>query len=198
MNTHPPFRFVASALIFALVLIGVPTGGLSQNTTAPYDGQTLFRGLLLGAGPVGQVFPEAWEKAWSLGYDPDSPAVQELQQRLMNEIAQQDPAFMTQFADDVQSGDHLRIQRAIGDAGTRLLNQIEQDRLGNPRPVPQEETFIWLVVMVAVAAIVAALVAVVVVMIPVDPGTGTGDKAQGLSGEMYVNLIASRLASSPR
>ena len=186
----------------AIVLLAVLQAGLSADLRATpssnRDGATLFRGVLFGAGPVGDLFPEVWKDARTLGYAPDSAQVAAVRERLIDEIARQDPAFLAGFAADVQSGDHLRIQGAVGAAAKKLIDQMRSDGLFDTSTDKGEvDHGVWIAVSVAVAAfvVIAAVWAGVLFWIPVHPvGQGNSDE-RSLEGDLYVNWIATRLAA---
>ena len=48
-------------LAFLLMLVSV-NAYATQPSKVKYDGETLFRGIIFGQGPVAHLFPEIWTK----------------------------------------------------------------------------------------------------------------------------------------
>src|SRR5215471_2582610 len=101
---------VATALVLLLVLSFINLGYTSpQRTSAtPYDGQTLFRGLFFGSGPVAAKVPTVTKVA------PYFPAeYKSVESQVIKYLQTRDPTFFDRFAKDIQSGDRVRIAAAI-------------------------------------------------------------------------------------
>ncbi|MEP6993996.1 MAG: hypothetical protein ABI968_05690 [Acidobacteriota bacterium] len=188
---------VAILALAGVILTGMPAGAEGQ-TSPRYDGETLFRGILFGVGPVGDLFPEVWKDARTMGYAPEDAAATAVRERLIAEIAHRDPAFLSAFAEDMQSGDQLRVQGAVGSAIKKLIDQMRADGMMDTSTNKGEvDHGVWIAVSVAVAAfvVIAAVFAAVAFWIPVHPGGGSGNTTdRSLEGDMYVQWITERLA----
>jgi SdpC family antimicrobial peptide len=92
-----------------------------EPTAAPagldrrYDGETLFRGIYFGAGPVARAMPE-------LGSPKVNAALKPHQDGLIAFIRDNAPGFFARFAEDAQSGNAARLDRALSSA-SRLLEE---------------------------------------------------------------------------
>ena len=124
----PSLRSRTAAMVLA-TLMGVAASDLHAATHAPYDGPTLFRGLFFGSGPVGRLFPDIWDAARYRGYDAEQPGVMAFQASLTERLAARDATFFARFADDVQSGDRVRIASALEEAGRLMATDTETTQL---------------------------------------------------------------------
>jgi SdpC family antimicrobial peptide len=87
------------------------------------DGETVFRGGLLDDGPVARLLPEIWENPVIMGYRDHADLTgqtTEAVQLLIAALRAQAPTFFDRFGTEMQSGDHIRILRAIDEGGDRL------------------------------------------------------------------------------
>ena len=111
------------AAVLALLMISA-TAGISSAQTATtsqrtYDGETIFRGLVLGDGPVAKLFPEIWQDPQVLAYrqraDQQSTPEQRsaARQKLIDLLRVQDPTFFSRFGTEIQSGDPVRVEGAL-------------------------------------------------------------------------------------
>ncbi|MFC4535920.1 hypothetical protein [Sphaerisporangium dianthi] len=99
-------RRTQSAAVF-LLAIGLLTGGSAHGAAElqNYDGETLFKGLFLGAGPVAGKHPDL--------IVPTSGRWQaQRADHLIQRMRQHRPAFFASFAAAITSGDRIRIERA--------------------------------------------------------------------------------------
>ena len=109
-----------------VVLVCMTVAQVSPGGTAPtpegsegargtrYDGKTLLRGLMVGTGPVAELIPEVWD---SRSLSSDAAA---LGDRLIERLCGEDPTFCKDFALAIQSGNHLRVERALLEATRRV------------------------------------------------------------------------------
>jgi SdpC family antimicrobial peptide len=179
------------ALLLALLLVYTTSGiplAQSQTTRLPYSGETVFRGILLGDDPVAKLFPEIWESpniAAHVQRAQEEKSTEEIaaeKQKIVDLLRAQDPTFFDRFGIEMQSGDRIRIQQALTEAGTRLKQELGKMQSSRDlRPV-------FVIVVVAVA--VAAVVALVVVADGFNDGKTTNP---GLQRDVWVDLIAQRL-----
>jgi len=152
-------RLLCSLLVPAVIL----TGACSADREAPtavqpvaierYDGETLYRGMIFGEGPVAALFPELWEGV-------DRPTVQSVgserygqvraaRSQILSELKKSDPQFLDHFADELQSGSHVRVSRAMDEAGRKLASVVAALGADLSAPVPTDGSETGLCVAVA-------------------------------------------------
>jgi len=182
---------------------GVALG--QTQTSARYDGETIFRGVLLDDGPVAKLFPEFWEKASIARYQKlaaergsqEQAAI--AKQKIIDFLRAQDPTFFSRFGIEMQSGDPIRIQQAITEAASRLQKQI-RSQFASPsatsdvRPIDVDIDTVYYYYYYYYAAAAAVVVitiaaAVVAVLDAEDPNSS----ASSLQKDVYVGQIAQRL-----
>jgi len=170
-----------------------------------FDGVTVFRGVLLGSGPVADLLPEIWDG--ELGQyrkflsNPDETTAA-LQERIISEIGNRDSTFFERFGNEIQSGDHLRIQRALNEGGSRILEVVttidpESGSLGSRDGTDCHGCRCWdCYVDISVLAYAIAVAVAFVVWIAFAVFTpGTKDPSSQLQREMWIDLVATRLAA---
>lgn len=131
-----PFRQqVVPPLIAALLvtMVVLPDGYARGLRWPKYDGETLFRGLILGDGPAAKEFPEIWENAdvkrFMAAVERENKAnpkrADDARAEVMSRLRQRDATFFTNFGIEMQSGDHLRIQTTLHNTAT-ILQELAQ------------------------------------------------------------------------
>jgi SdpC family antimicrobial peptide len=193
------------AVVVALLVIPMTTGISLQAspTSQPYDGETVFRGVLLGDGPVAKMFPEIWSSPQLAPYlerAEQQTSAKELaaaKQKIVDLVRTQDPTFFNRFGTEMQSGDHIRIQQAITEAGSRLKKEASAAALASPQVLPEVDidTEAYLYVAAAIAVFLIAAAAIVIVIVADDPNPNLA--ASNLQRDVYVDLIAQRLVPRP-
>jgi len=101
----------------------VPAG--PRMSAGSYDGETLFRGVMLGQGPVADSIPEiaANFKASNLvNASMSSTTLASVQNRLVTQVKTLDPYFMGTFKWAMNSGDPYLIETYV-DSAAVLLNE---------------------------------------------------------------------------
>jgi SdpC family antimicrobial peptide len=209
----PSRRKVVAPLILSLLLtlIVAPDAHARGSRLPKYDGETLFRGLIFGTGPAAKEFPEIWERADMKRFmaavkrqnqtDPENARA-----AVMNQLRNHDAAFFTDFEAEMQSGDHLRIQKTLYDTATILHDLVQPALDANAAQLKAQGDEASLVdeltigPAVAVAAAIALAIAVVIAVVlwlwgfiwlPVlDP---LSRSAPQLQTDVLVDLIATRL-----
>lgn len=191
---------VVMALSVITMMTDVSMSQTLQTKAAPTpknDGVTVFRGVLLGDGPVAKLFPEIWESTLLARYlqrADQAPAseVAVSKQKIVDLLRAQDPTFFDRFGTAIQSGDRIKIQQALNEAGTRLQKEIQSSATAGDIPdCCGPYTYVYLYVYAVIAVVVVAIAAVD--MGTAVPGTGSSN----LKSDVYVDLIAQRLASQP-
>jgi SdpC family antimicrobial peptide len=112
-----------------------------------------------------------------------------LRDLMVARMDERDPTFFSRFAADMQSGDHLRVERAMNDAQAAVRDVAETIGTSGGSG---SESIVWYYgpVLVAAAA-VAVAVAVVIVVFFADPAPG--GHPNGLQHDELVHTLASRL-----
>lgn len=185
-----------------LVLLMIPaTAGISSaqaSTTSqrPYDGETIFRGLILGDGPVAKLFPEIWQDPQVLAYrqraeqQNSAEQIAAARQKLIHTLRGQDPTFLSRFGTEMQSGDPVRVEGALTELSSRFANELSKsvssDGFYQYKDVALDEY-------VEVAAVLAVVLFVAAFII-LEPGPGKGVNANShLQRDALVRLITERL-----
>ncbi len=85
-NISCVFRQGMAVLVAALMAFG--TSSISRAAgaeTGRYDGETLFRGLFFGIGPVADLFPEIWDSSVVRSYRESGQFLPETQSKAIEE-----------------------------------------------------------------------------------------------------------------
>jgi len=93
----------------------------------------------------------------------------------------------------VQSGDHVRVERALNDAASELIEASRQDEGGAPVRLPASTPGSNYMMCVVVAVLVAVVVAIIAVVAP-QPAVEWA-KDSGLQHDTLVDLITERFAA---
>lgn len=161
-------RPVALLVIVALVLLGLgspgyaasanaaPVGAPIQAAAVRYDGETIFRGLAFGQGPVARLFPEL----------ASAPALSPEQAAAVDAIVAQmrafDPGFFDRFA-AAMYGSRVRVRAALESAnelGKRSILAINARYSSAAASSEQGQCLVFPLVVVAVLAVAGAVVVV--------------------------------------
>jgi SdpC family antimicrobial peptide len=164
-----------------------------------YDGETIFRGVFFASGPVAELVPEIWDiphvrEALRNQSEARAQAAADRQNRMVAWIKGQDSLFFDRFGLDLQSGDHLRVEQALEEAGGRIREALAADLGATPEEIlraPElfEADDVIIDVAVAVEVVAAAvLVVVFVLVLAQEPG-----RFSSLLREMLIDAIATRL-----
>lgn len=202
-----------------LLILGVSVGlvntpvlansnGNSEHHAKIYDGETLFRGLIFGQGPVAKLFPNVWpaeirEKA-------NNPKAKKAVDLIIDQIKSDNPTFFDEYAAVMQSGNYVKISNEMKKTGKVISATLKklQAEIKNPNDADPSSLVIVLagavymyalVVHTAGAAInVAGAVDVYLwggvktktkVVKSTDPTTSVSQLKQ----EMYINDIVKKL-----
>ncbi|MCT9928956.1 hypothetical protein N5079_01845 [Planotetraspora sp. A-T 1434] len=117
----------------------------AASAVSIYDGETIYRGLILGIGPVADLFPE---------FRRPVAEVTEEQARFADDVIAsinaKDREFLTTFGTEMTSGDRVRIDQAFADA-QEITRRVLEDGFGlRPGPPPTEQAFGWGVFVIAI------------------------------------------------
>lgn len=127
---------VLGALAAATLMLGVGACGAEEEpastqgaVTGAVSGEEVFKGLFFGEGPVAARLPKGWGPRAVSTLPPEEQA--EHAQRRTQVIAslhEADPTFFERFGADIQSGDHLRIERALNES-LAAMKRVSQQSL---------------------------------------------------------------------
>lgn len=196
------FSVVWSLLLVNLAYAGV--GGYERGPVRVISGEVIFRGLFFGNGPVANMFPEIWGSPQLATYASrlNDPDVLALEDRLIERLRADNPGFFVNFAQEMRSGDQLRIQDAMRYGAERLKFAVMAETGITPEaaladPTTNVGTLVAVVLALALAVLVAAVAVLVWVEFDIaqnrDMYAGTGSP-NGLRSEMYIQMISDRLA----
>jgi SdpC family antimicrobial peptide len=158
-------RLVAVGLAGALIVAGsaVPAGGAARSegaaaeAAAPrFDGPTIFRGLYFGVGPAADLIPEQSDGLKTV------PEVASIQRSVEARIARIDPGFFVRFGREMQSGDPVRVSRALEDSALLLKDALTAEAEAAGLDMNQLRAVTTGQFAMGVAAVAAAVVVVVV------------------------------------
>jgi SdpC family antimicrobial peptide len=179
-------------LLLALEFINHGYTAPQRNAGTPYDGETLFRGLFFGSGPVAAKIPTVGKVA---PYFPSD--YRNLENQIIKNIQGKDPGFFDRFAKEIQSGDRVRIAAAIKSANqvnrdallevtksskTAFASQVRASRAGaqpSPTSTPEPNKDVAIIVILYVPVFTSAVTA------KLPPNL-----EKGLTFERYVDEIA--------
>jgi SdpC family antimicrobial peptide len=167
-----------------------------------FSDDELFSGLLLGGGRVATLFPEVWQNPTYLSMmshlRPEQRAkVPQGRAELLRMLRETEPELIPSFAQDVRTGEHVRIQHALDRALKSIMGLLpsqaaraSDSQAGmciviNGAVVINVAFVAWM----AIAAVSWAAIAIAEAVYFQENLTNGS-----LSQEMYVNLIAERLA----
>ncbi|MFF5114693.1 hypothetical protein [Streptosporangium sp. NPDC000509] len=123
---------LAAGLVAGAVVVPVHAAGASAGAVvagagavvSAYDGESVYRGLILGIGPVAERFPEIMRPAGGVTAKQEAFA-----SAMVAAISKKDPAFLASFGREMTSGDHVRIDRAFTKA-QNLTKDVLAERFG--------------------------------------------------------------------
>lgn len=200
---------IGMILIAAVAILGIPQPA-SGRASQRFTGEQIFRGLFFGQAPVSQLFPELWAsdavKA-QLATKQQVIAWDNLKENVTAWIQANDTTFMSRFGLEMHSGDHLRVQVALQEAGQRASAAMQNlgylDREGKSMPdrtehqVTATETTqvnVAAVTFVEAGAVAFVLVAVAIAIVFVTGPAGPNDDKTAFWVETLINNIVERLA----
>lgn len=186
----------------------------SKKTT--FSGEQVFRGVNFGDGPVAKLFPEVWKSSdveQQLGDEKRVAAFNILREKVVSQINLSDPTFMDRYGREMQSGEHLRIQKALEESSLKITNAMqvigtmnEKGEIGNNYAEPELACSAVAVCVAAVAVAVwkwvavvdiAAVAVVAAVAVAIWRYVGIEDEENIAKGrlfrEQFVNSVAERL-----
>ena len=149
MTTLTCMRYSRRRPMTALLLVGLialPPATVSQAAPAQtgeqrpvssYDGEAIFRGLYFGQGPVADLFPEIWKQQRYLDRKKlltpeDERRMEEVRERIITSLREKDKAFFDRLATTLKGGNHLAIQKALGEATEVTLAVLQKETGRDP------------------------------------------------------------------
>lgn len=113
-----------------------------RESLAPFDGREVFTGIFFVDGPVAKLLPELVTDIRQQGIESDDDAelerlraqfprptevdgevraeIDEFEARVLAAIDAADPTFFARFAEDMQSGDHFRVDAGLAEGAQAL------------------------------------------------------------------------------
>lgn len=162
-----------------------------------FTSEALVRGLFFGSGEVGRLFPEMRDVArfHAQGSEDVRREVRQLEEDVLGWLQDHRPALMNQFATELHSGSHLRIDaalqqaqgaivdalRAVGDAPIVDALDADEHRFRN------SEAFVFVFV------VVAYYIAAVKTRVALASRIAEKDRPT-LKYEQFVDLVSRRLS----
>lgn len=149
-----PHWVLAVCTVFAAFFILHGGGFVAAAQAAavrPYSGEELYRGLVLAHGPVADLIPEIRDHYRVTNFVKDADdlkMIETAQDRIIDAIRDNHPTFFVDFADMVQSGDHLKIHQALSWASevtmdsVSSLEEVQQLRQQTKADATQREALI--------------------------------------------------------
>jgi SdpC family antimicrobial peptide len=195
------------AVILTVLMVFSATGNAWTQTSAAaarYDGETIFRGVLLGDGPVAKLFPEFWGRAQLASYQKlaaergSQEQLATAKQQIIDMLRTQDPTFFNRFGSEMQSGDPIRIQQAITEAGSRLQKQV-QSRFSTDASAPvipvqvAVDAYYYYYYYYYAAAAAAVVIVIAAALVVVIDAIDSNNPNSNLERDVYVGQIAQRL-----
>lgn len=127
-------RYWTVPLCLAVTLFLTSEGGNLLNaqprrTARVISDADLYRGIFFADGPVADLIPEIRDNLKISNVVNDRTvlrAFRGLHARIIAQIAQTYPAFLSSFGQAMRSGDHLRIDRALEDAAVVTIQAISE------------------------------------------------------------------------
>lgn len=118
---------------FCLICIILPTAcnSLVKEVEVPdYTGEQLFRGLMMGQGPVATLVPSVTSQAPDLEtmvQDAEQlKAVLMVEDHVVEQIKKDFPNFFFTFKKSIQSGDHIKVKEALKQSNEIVVKAIYQ------------------------------------------------------------------------
>jgi SdpC family antimicrobial peptide len=146
------------------------------------------------------LFPDIWDaRALKSLESPDAARTLKAMDGWVSIIRQRDASFFDRFATEIQSGDHLRVERALDEAAQRLLDAAPSAGIVRPAGVYPG----WVVVKIAIVALAIHQYVVVTYAVAALALAATraaiprgDDDASQFQRDVWVNDITKRLHRS--
>ncbi len=199
---------IAFQTVWPSPMLGGP--GQASEKASGYDGETIFRGLYFGQGPVAQKFPEIWKQERYLERkrlltEKDEKQISEIQNKIVARLREEDKDFFDHFGKTLQSGDHVAIQKTL-DETTNLMFAAVRKETGKDLTAPivdvssvyryiQIWQWIYLYFYFYVYEFVFAFLYVGPIVAGSNEGVASMKGITRLQREEWIHLIATRLAA---
>lgn len=188
-----------SLLFLSFLIVGAVgcTSQVESTTAHPYlEGEAVFRGLVFGEGRIADELPEIWANV-DRNADPDKQALADQGKvKLIEALRAADATFFKRFGDAIQSGNHLRIDRALQESAA-LVKEVTSWQSA-PKVADSTQTCVA-ITLVAVGNVAAVVNLVVTANAVYDINWfwgGDGENAWSgtqLGHDQVVDMIATRL-----
>jgi SdpC family antimicrobial peptide len=190
----------------SLLMVNLGVGPLAADTAhsravarptagSTADGESLFRGVFFASGPDADVLAEVWntpEAAQHLAalHSPESVAIQN---RIVSRLAQDDAHYFERFSTEMRSGDQIRVEGTLREAGTRLKTLATESARHNNGRLNSSLTGNCVDFELAIVAAVAVAV-VAGVVIYIEFWVNNRNTTDGLQHDVLVDHMTQRLA----
>ncbi|TCP61546.1 sporulation delaying protein family toxin [Baia soyae] len=115
-------KFISALLVLSMLVIG--TSVYAKGNTAgfsKYDGETIYRGIAFGQGPVAELFPEIWTKeVLAKANTEESKKAVDL---IMKEFKAKDSNFFKELESSIYARDLTEVDTTL-QKGANLLQSI--------------------------------------------------------------------------
>ncbi|WP_196493868.1 sporulation delaying protein family toxin [Ornithinibacillus caprae] len=119
--------------ITVLLILVVMMGSFSSNVlatsvtnTKDFNGETIYRGVVFGQGPVAELFPNVFPK--ELVESANNEKSKEVIDILIKDIYELDPQYFDELEKAVYSGNHININSSLEKGGELLTKAIENNQ----------------------------------------------------------------------
>ncbi|WP_170957112.1 sporulation delaying protein family toxin [Bacillus pseudomycoides] len=174
----------------------------TESKHQQYDGETIYRGVFFGEGPVAKLFPEIWsEEATKQANTAEGKKAAELLAKKINEL---DPNYFNELQAAVSSGDNIKIQEAFNKGGELLVQVgevIQNKKVGEGQGLLAGVVVavyaggaVTTVVVITHAAAVTAAVAVAAWKWKYGSPADPSDSDTRLKHEMFIDKVATTFA----
>ncbi|WP_010496580.1 hypothetical protein [Paenibacillus elgii] len=109
-------RHISLLLVFVLMFTSSAFAiGTQKKQNTQYDGETLYRGIVFGQGPVAQLLPEYFNKqALEQASSEDAKKTVDF---IIQKMKSMNPDYFDEFSKAVYSGNRLAIDRQLAVGG---------------------------------------------------------------------------------
>ncbi|MED4322829.1 sporulation delaying protein family toxin [Weizmannia sp. CD-2023] len=173
-----------------------------KEDIAKYGGETIFKGLLFGQGPVSKLFPEIWTPKISkkISTEENKKAVA----FIIQEMKKLDPSFFVRFKEKITSGDQLKVDEAMREGAELFEKVLKKHNAKKRENITDTATGMCMVgyqvytyvlyVQIGGAAETFVAVAGVYVYAGVKFWPKSTANSSDLEKEMFINTVAERLS----
>ncbi len=134
-------RTARLSIVMSLVVIGCGQG--AGVSTAAYSDRQIFEGVMFGAGPVGNLIPEARDHLRPELYARTADQLNAMEAgraATIDAIERANPRFLAEFASAARSGDPASVERMVVQAVQVVSNTLRDSALATSKNLPVGDT----------------------------------------------------------